>query len=336
VTLPADADRWRGGDTAPPRPPAPREPHPSAAPAGAKAAVSPTGRRNRSLRRRVDLVALPFLLPALLCFGYFAWWPIIRGLELSFQRTNLIDPAEWVGWQNFRNVFDDPLVWTSVKNTLLFTGLALVIGFPLPLILAVQMSTVRRLGGLYRYLVYLPVVLPPVVSVLLWQMFYEPDAGLFNKVLGVVGLGPLPWLQSPHSAMLSLVLEATWAGMGGTTLIYLAALTRVPPELYEAAETDGAHIRRRIWNVTLPHLRGTILLLLLLQLIGTLQVFTEPFVMTDGGPQNATVTVLLLVYRYAFVDGDYGGAAALSLMLALSLCVVSALYLSATRRWSDS
>ncbi|MCL2731846.1 MAG: sugar ABC transporter permease, partial [Actinomycetia bacterium] len=271
-----------------------------------------------------------------LCFGYFAWWPLIRGMELSFQQTNLVDPASWVGLKNFQTVRHDPLVMTAVKNTLEFAGLGLLIGFPLPLLFAVQMSTVRRLGGVYRYLVYLPVVLPPVVAVLLWKIFYDADNGIFNKLLGHVGLGPYPWLQSTHSAMLSLVLESTWANMGAAVLIYVAALTRVPPELYEAAETDGARIWRRLWHITLPHLRGTVLLLLLLQVVGTLQVFTEPFVMTDGGPTNSTVTILLLIYRYAFVDGNYGAAAALSLLLAVALSVLSAVYLWATRRWSDA
>lgn len=299
--------------------------------------ISREGTRSRrpARARRNDAVSLLFLLPALLCFGYFAWWPIADGLALSFQQTNLVDPAQWVGLANFRVLFSDPLVVTATRNTLLYAGLALVLGFPMPLVLAVQMSTVRRLGGLFRYLVYLPVVLPPVVAVLLWKTFYEPDHGAFNKVLGIVGLGPFPWLQSSGSAMLSLVLEATWASMGSAALIYLAAITRIPPELYEAAEVDGARILRRVWTVVLPHLRGTILLMLLLQLIGTLQVFTEPFVMTDGGPQNATITVLLLIYRYAFVDGDYGSAAALSLLLAVALSLLSAVYLWATRRWSD-
>jgi len=302
----------------------------------AKAVPERAPRRRVRQRTRNDLVALLFLLPAIFCFGFFAWWPLVRGLELSFQQTNLVDPAQWVGLDNFRHVSDDPLLATAVKNTLLFAGLALVIGFPVPLLLAVQMSTLRRLGGLYRYLVYLPVMLPPVVGVLLWQMFYEPDHGLFNKALGAVGLGPYPWLQSTHSAMLSLVLESTWANMGSAALIYLAAITRVPAELYEAAETDGARIWRRVWHITLPQLRGTVLLLLLLQLIGTLQVFAEPYLMTDGGPENATVTVLLLIYRYAFVDGDYGAASAMSLMLAAALSLLSAVYLWSTRRWSTS
>jgi multiple sugar transport system permease protein len=281
------------------------------------------------------LAAAAFLAPMLVVFGYFSWLPIVQSAVLSVQQTNLVDSAQWVGGQNFRNLFDDPLLWTALRNTGLFVCLALVFGFPAPLFLAVVMSTLRRFGGLFRVLVYLPVAVPPVVAVLLWKWFYDPDHGLFNQMLGLFGLGPYPWLQSTRWAMPSLVLEATWAALGGTVLIYLAALASVPRELYEAAETDGASIWRRVWHITLPQLRGVLLLMLLLQVIGTFQVFTEPFVLTDGGPEDATVTVLLLIYRYAFIYGDYGLAAALSVLLALVLGLLSAIYLRATRRWSD-
>lgn len=302
--------------------------------------ASDTGPPPRPRRRgggvRRELTAWLFLVPALLVFGLFAWWPIARGLLISFQETNLVDPAIWVGWENFAAVFADPLVGTAVRNTLLFVGLALLIGFPAPLVLAAIMSTVRRGGGVYRVLVYLPVVIPPVVAILLWKWFYDPGSGLFNRLLGLVGLGPFPWLQSPDSAMLSLVLESTWAGMGGAVLIYLAAMTAIPGELYEAAEIDGAGVWSRIWHVMLPQLRPVIGLLLLLQLITTIQVFTEPYVFTQGGPQNSTVTVLLLIFRYAFADGDYGQAAALSVLLAAALAVLSAVYMRLTRSWSTS
>lgn len=298
-----------------------------------RARVRRTG-RGEGIRR--ELVAIGFLVPALLIFGLFAWWPILRGLLISFQETNLVDPAVWVGWQNFVAVFADPLVGVAVRNTLLFVGLAVLIGFPAPILLAAIMSTVRRGGGIYRVLAYLPVVIPPVVSILLWKWFYDPGSGLFNELFGLVGLGPFPWLQSPDTAMLSLVLESTWAGMGGAVLIYLAAMTAIPAELYEAAEVDGASIRQRIWHVMLPQLRPVIGLLLLLQLISTIQVFTEPYVFTEGGPENATLTVLLLIFRYAFQDGEYGQAAALSVLLAVVLAVLSAVYLRLTRSWSSS
>jgi len=297
-------------------------------------AVRVRGRRGSALRRRNDLTALVLLIPCLVIFGLFSWWPIIRGLLIAFQRTNLIDPASWVGLRNFSVLFADPVLGQAVLNTLGFVGLALLIGFPLPLILASVMSTVRRRGGVFRVLAYLPVVIPPVVSVLLWKWFYDPDDGLFNNLAALVGLGPFPWLQSTHSAMISLVLESTWANMGTTVLIYLAAMVGVPAELYEAAEIDGASILARVWHVMLPQLRGVIGLMLLLQLINTMQVFTEPYVFTGGGPQNSTMTVILLVFQYAFVNGDYGEAAALSLLLAVALGIFSAIYLRATRAWS--
>ncbi|TDD72678.1 sugar ABC transporter permease [Jiangella aurantiaca] len=293
------------------------------------------GRRPRR-RSRHGLAALVFLLPTLVVFTYFGWWPILRGVVLSVQETNLVSDPRWVGLDNFRTLLADPLLWTAVRNTAWFALLALLFGFPAPILLAVVMSELRRLGGLFRVLVYLPVVVPPVVAVLLWKWFYDPGNGLFNEVLGLIGLGPYPWLQSTSSAMPSLVLEATWAGAGGTVLIYLAALTSVPSELYEAAETDGASVWRRLWHVTLPQLRGVLLLMLLLQVIGTLQVFTEPFVLTDGGPADSTVTILLLIYRYAFVYGDYGLATALSVLLAVVLGVLSAIYLRLTRSWSTT
>lgn len=299
---------------------------------------TPPGQRERRPRRprrwRSTLWGLAFLAPALLLFGYFSWLPIIRSALLAFEQTNLVEPARWVGAENFRHLFADPVLPIAVRNTVWYTALSLAIGFPLPLVLAVFISELRRLGGLFRVLVYLPVVVPPVVSVLLWKLFYEPDTGLINHLVGLVGLGPYPWLQDRHWAMPSLVLEATWAGAGTTVLIYIAALAGVSIELYEAAEIDGAGILRRLWHVLLPQLRGVLLLMLLLQIIGAFQVFTEPYVMTDGGPANATVTVLLLIYRYAFVTLDYGKAAALSVLLAVVLAVLSATYLRLTRRWS--
>lgn len=292
--------------------------------------------RRRGTGSRKQFTAWLFLVPALLVFGLFAWWPIVRSLLLSFQKTNLVEPAVWVGLDNFRTLFDDPLLGTAVGNTLFFVVLGLLIGFPAPLILAAIMSTVRRGAGVYRFLVYLPVVIPPVVAILLWKWFYDPGSGLFNNVLGKVGLGPYSWLESSDSAMLSLVLEATWAGMGGAVLIYLAAMVGIPGELYEAAEVDGAGIWRRIWHVMLPQLRSVIGLLLLVQLINTVQVFTEPYVFTGGGPENSTLTVLLLIFRYAFQDGAYGQAAALSLLMVLTLALLSAVYLRVTRSWSKT
>ncbi|CAN3702508.1 MULTISPECIES: carbohydrate ABC transporter permease [unclassified Microbacterium] len=299
-------------------------------------AARPPHRRRRSLTRsRAAWAALAFLAPTLVIFGYFAWWPIVQSAALAFQQTDLVTAPEWVGWHNFEVLFSDPLLPRAAVNTLWFTVLSLAIGLPIPLLCAVLISELRRGGTVARVLAYLPVVIPPVVSVLLWKVFFNPgETGVVNSLLGLIGIGPLPWLQSPDTAMPSLVIVATWSGAGTAILIYLAALTGVSTELYEAAELDGASVWKRIVHITLPQMRGVILVLLLLQIIGAIQVFTEPYVMTDGGPANATVTILLMIYRYAFLFGNYGVATALSLILAAVLIIVSAVYLRLTRSWS--
>jgi multiple sugar transport system permease protein len=287
-----------------------------------------------------SLSTLVFLLPLLLVFGVFSWIPILRAVVMSFQETNLVTPASFVGLQNFQDVLADPLLWTAVKNTLYFAFLALLFGYPVPLVAAVLMSEVRRFKGLYSALAYLPVVIPPVVAVLLWKFFYDAGPnGVFNTILGAVGLGPVSWLQDSGSAMPALVLEATWAAAGGTVIIYLAALTGVATDLYEAAEIDRASIWRKIWHVTLPQLRGVLLITFILQIVGTSQVFLEPFLFTGGGPANSTITILLLIYDYAFANslgGEYGAATALSIMLAVALGILSAIYFRLTRSWSRS
>ncbi|MDP9494879.1 MAG: sugar ABC transporter permease [Actinomycetota bacterium] len=296
------------------------------------------GRRILDWVHQGGLSTLAFVVPFVVVFGVFAWLPIGRTLIISFQETNLV-VSSWVGLDNFRAVLADPLLPLAIRNTAYFALLALVIGYPIPLIGAVLMSEVRQMKGLYPVLAYLPVVIPPVVAVLLWRFFYDPrPQGVFNSILGWFGLGPLPWLQSLTWSMPSLVLYATWAAAGGTVIIYLAALLAVPSELYDAAEVDGASVWRKVVHVTLPQLRSVLLITFILQIIGTAQVFLEPYLFTGGGPANATLTLLLLIFRYAFgqsLGADFGKATALSLMLAIFLAVMSLLYFRLTRSWSS-
>jgi multiple sugar transport system permease protein len=285
------------------------------------------------------LATLAFALPMIVIFFVFSWSPIVMSVVMSFQKTNLII-TNWVGIDNFVHVLSNPILGKAVLNTIFFATLALVFGFPLPIILAVMMSEVRRGKGLYSALAYLPVIVPPVVAVLLWKFFYRADPeGVFNIFLSWVGIPPQTWIQDAATVMPSLVLEATWAAAGGSVIIYLAALISVPPELYDAVEVDGANIWHKIWHITLPQLRGVIFIMLILQIIGTAQVFLEPKIFTDGGPNNSSITVLLLIYHYAFQNSTgakYGEATALSLMLAVVLGLLSFAYFKLTNRWSQS
>lgn len=301
-------------------------------------AVSQEERRRTRLKRKLkeNLTAYGLLCAALVVFALFSWYPIVRGVLLSFQQVDFVNPPTWVGFDNFSRLFEDPLFGVAWRNTLLFTGLALVFGFAVPFLTAVLLNEIRHAKAFFRLAVYLPVMLPPVVTALMWKWFYDPGPGLFNSALGAVGLPGGQWLDSSSTAMLSLVFVSTWANMGSTTLIYLAALGTIPGELYEAAELDGAGLWKCLRHVTFPQTRFVLLVLLLLQIVATMQVFTEPYVMTGGGPDDSTVTVLLLLYRYAFVYNDFGSASAMSLLLFVALGLFSAWYVRLTRKADQS
>ncbi|WP_406136200.1 carbohydrate ABC transporter permease [Streptomyces sp. NBC_01089] len=287
----------------------------------------------RNLRR--NLSAHGFLIGAVLCFAFFSWYPMVREFLLAFQK-NTAGRTTWVGLDNLDYVFHDPAFWQAWRNTLLFTGLALVLGFLVPFVIAIVINEFRHAQGYLRLLVYLPVMLPPVASVLLFKYFYDPGYGLFNGILHFLHLPEQQWLQSTSTSMLSVVIASTWMNMGGATLIYLAALQGIPGELYEAAELDGAGLFRKIWHVTVPQTRLILSLLLLMQIIATMQVFTEPFLLTNGaGPEGSTTTVVYLIYQYAFNFDNYGGAAALGLVLLVLLAGFSAAYVRLSRD-SDS
>ncbi len=296
----------------------------------ARSRAAPRARWRRALARHT--VAYLFLLPALVVYAVFAWYPIVKEFVVSFQSYDLLTGGRWVGTRNYEYVLGDPNFWTMWRNTLEFTGIALLLGFLCPLALALAVNEMRHGRAYFRMAFYLPVILPPLVVVFLWGWFFDVDNGLLNGLLRTIGFQGLQWIQSPLQAMPSLVLVATWSAAGGTMLIYLAALQGIPALLYEAAEIDGASPWQRLRHITLPQLRIILLILLILQIIATMQVFTEPFVLTAGGPNYATTTVLLQIYNYAFTSQDFGSASALGVMLFGVLVVLSLLYAWVTRR----
>lgn len=299
---------------------------------------APASRQERQVGQKLLLVfrrnlsGYLFLLPALLVFAFFVWYPIVLGFAISFQSIDMINPPTWVGWANYHHVLTDPLFAVAWRNTAAFTFYALLFGYVIPIVLALLINEMRHGKGFFRLAFYLPVMLPPIVTVFLWRWIYNPDSGLLNALLSLVHLPGGLWLETPGSALPALMVIATWSNAGSTMLIYLAALQGVSATLYEASEIDGASIWHRLWHVTLPAIRPIMLLMLVLQVIGTMQVFTEPFTITGGGPQNATVSVLLLIYNYAFQDADFGSASALGVILFLALAVFALIYMRMTNR----
>ncbi len=278
-------------------------------------------------RARRNAISYLFLAGALVCFSYWSWLPMIREAISSFQFDNAVDKPTWVGWKNYSAVWHDPAFVPAWKATVTFALMALVLGYAVPFVLAVILNEFRHAKAYFRLLVYLPVMLPPAAGAFLWKYFYDPDAGLFNTVLRALHLPTSQWIYSENTALFSLVLFSTWINMGSGTLIYLAALQGIPGELYEAAELDGAGIFRRIWNVTIPQTRLVLSLMLLLQIVATMQVFMEPYLMTSGGPNGVTATVVYQIYQYAVPQQNIGFSAALGIMLLIILGGFSLVYL---------
>jgi multiple sugar transport system permease protein len=309
----------------------------------AAAAPAARGRRPRSLlpRARRNGAAWGFLIGAVLCFSFFSWYPIVREVIMSFQKPVYGGGYAFAGWSNYLRIFRDPTFWQAWRNTLEFTLLALVLGYAVPFVVAIVLNELRHARGYLRALVYLPVMLTPASALLLFAYFYNPQYGLFDDILHFLHLPTSQWVFQPgngfiSTAMVSVVIASTWMNMGSATLIYLAALQNIPGELYEAAELEGAGIFRRIRHVTIPQTRLILTLLLMLQVVATMQMFIESFVLTNGGGGvgDNTQSVVMLIYQYAFAlsgASNYNSASALGVVLMLVLAVFSGGFLWATR-----
>jgi multiple sugar transport system permease protein len=285
--------------------------------------------------------AWAFLIGAVLCFSFFSWFPIVREVIMSFQKPVYGGGNTWAGLANYVRIFHDPTFWQAWRNTLEFTILALVVGYAVPFFVAILLNELRHARGYLRVLVYLPVMLPPATALVLFSYFYNPQYGLFDRLLHAVGLPVSQWVLTPGDgffsiAMISVVIASTWMNMGSATLIYLAALQNIPGELYEAAELEGANLFQRIRHVTIPQTRLVLVMLLMLQVVATMQMFIESFVLTNGGGgvDNSTQSVVMLIYQYAFAmsgASNYNSASALGVVLMLVLAVFSGGFLWATR-----
>ena len=271
-------------------------------------------------------LAYLFLLPALILFGLICWYPILKTILYSFQEVNLKGFQGWVGFDNYRRMFGNPIFYTVWRNTLGYVLLSIAMGSMVPIILALMINEMRRLSAFFQTLVYLPVLIPIVVGLIVWRQIYAPEGGILNGMLQMVGIPGQLWLQNPSLAKPAIVVIMTWLGAGGTILIYLSGLREIPLELYEAAELDGFSVLKRIWYITLPHISARIKIMLVLQVIFVAQVFTEPFILTAGGPANSTRSPVLEIYDTAFNQNNFGLASAWSVSMLVVLSAFSILY----------
>lgn len=267
------------------------------------------------------------MLPTLILFAFFVWEPIMASIRLSFYSAQGMRTIEFVGFKNYIDVFNHPDFLPAVRNTFLYAIWSLVIGFFIPIIMAVLINEMIYAKGLFRIGTYFPNIVPGLATVLMWGFIFKPGrTGVLNIILSHFGVAPIGWLSSPKLTIPLIVLTMTWKGAGATALIYLAALQGINNELYEAAIIDGADIWSRIRNVTLPGLSKLIKTLLILQVISVFQILYEPLVMTNGGPNNASISIMQLVFKYAFEKFDYPKAAAVSVIISLFLIILTIVY----------
>ena len=276
-----------------------------------------------------------FLAPGIIVFSIFTLAALVFAFYLTFHRWSIIEPAKpFVGLTNYRDMMGDERFAESVVNTIYFSGASIPLTMGIGLGLALLLNLPIRFRGLFRTAYYLPVITPFVVSALLWKWLYNGDYGLFNFYLLKAHLidEPLLWLSSQDLAMPAVILMSVWSGVGFSMVVYLAGLQSIPAELYESAMIDGAGPLSRLRHITVPMLRPTTLFLLVISIIGSLQVFTQIFVMTSGGPVNKTTTMVYYMYLWAFKYYDMGYASTLAFALFLMLLVFTALQLRLFRQ----
>jgi multiple sugar transport system permease protein len=266
----------------------------------------PAGRRN--------ITGYIFIAPFVL--GFILWFliPALTSIWMTFQDWNMIVPPEFIGFDNFKSIVSDKLFWQALKVTTVYTVISVPLSMVLAFLLALLMNTKVRGIAVFRTIYYMPSIVPAVANAVLWAWILNSDFGLLNAFLHAIGLPKVLWLQEPAWALPALILMSLW-GLGGSMVVYLAGLQGIPDVFYEAAEIDGAGMWAKLWHVTLPLMSPVIFFNLVMGIIGTFQIFTAGYLITDGGPQNATLFYVLYLWRNAFEYLEMGYAAALAWVL---------------------
>lgn len=262
-----------------------------------------------------------FLFPALVFFGIFYLYPTIKGFQISLTHYSPLGQSVDVGWNNYSRAFDDSRFIQTIVNATFFTLFSLALGLWPPILLAVFLNEITFGKGLFKVLYLLPFVIPAVPAANLWKWMFDEGFGVFNSILQWVSptIPPVGWLTDPRWALISIVIMFVWKNTGWFMLIYYASLQNLPEEFYEAAELDGAGLVKKFFNITLPYLTPVIGILSIIQVLTAFQIFTEVYVMTNGGPMHATEVIGTYIYKTAFGAMDLGYASAMAMLMFAAL-----------------
>jgi multiple sugar transport system permease protein len=288
--------------------------------------------RRRSLLWREHVDGYLFILPWMLGFFIFVAGPMVASFLISFMDWEIVTPARWSGFAQYRRLLNDRQFYLSLYNTAYYVFIGVPLHLFLALLAALAMNLNLRGIRIYRTLFFIPSITPVVASSLLWLWIFNPDFGLANSLLNWLGLPSLYWLQDPKLAKISLIIMSFWT-IGGQMVILLAGLKGIPPSLYEAAHIDGAGSWASFWHITLPMLSPAIFFNLILAIIGAFQIFTQSFIITDGGPENATLFYVLYLYRTAFENFRMGYASAMAWVLFIIILLFTYIQFRLSDRW---
>jgi len=267
------------------------------------------------------------VVPTIVVFIVFAWQPLISGVILSFYKTEGYKAVEFIGLQNYIDVIQNSVFRQTLYNSFAYVFWSLVIGFALPIAVAVVINELRHGKSFFRFAVYFPNMVPAIAASMVWMLLFQPGpSGVLNMVIGWLGVPAQQWLQDPSLTIPLIIVTITLRGFGGSVLLYMASLQGINQELYEAASIDGAGVWRKFTRITLPQISNIIGLLFILQISGVFQIFNEPLVMTEGGPNNASMSLMLQSYFYAFRYFQAGHAMALGVITFLILMVLTVIY----------
>jgi len=307
-----------------------------AVPIGSVADTPRRGRGRSVMARKEAIAAYVFISPWIIGAVVFTFGPIVASLYFSFTEYNVLQPAEWVGLRNYREIADDDLFWRSLRNSLYFTVLYIPLHIAVALAVALLLNTKVRGLGMWRTFFYLPVVTPVVASAVLWRFILNPQAGIVNRTLRSIGLPAPGWTVDTEWLIRSVVIMAAWQAIGGTMILYLAGLKGIPRELYEAAEIDGAGWWSKLRNITMPLLSPVIFFTLIVGVVGSIQVFAQPRILygdQDGNVPNGGLTYMMYLFSNAFTYFKMGYASALAWILFLVILMITAIQFWGSRRW---
>lgn len=276
-----------------------------------------------------------FISPFFITFAVFGLYPLLWALQLSVSSWSGYGPMEFVGLENYQVMFKDPYVKQTVINTLQFAYILLPTGIFIAIVLAVFLNNEKLRGrGVFRTLYFLPYVTSSVVVAIVFIQLFDDKYGWVNAGLQALGIPAVAWLRgSRWGAKTVVILLTHWGGIGYNVLLFLGGLQTIEPELYDAANIDGANAWQAFWRVTLPLLRPVIFFLTVMATIGLMALFNQPYMLTRGGPQGATRTVMLRLYEIGFSNSRYGDASALGVLVGLLVIVISVVQIRLQRRW---